>query len=124
MRVAAKMIAFTILLAIAAPGVVHSQQLPTVTIQDFEFRPGTLRVKIPAAGTGQQVRWVNNGPATHTVTADRGTFNAGPLARGGGFSFTFTSAGTFDYHCDIHSTMKGQVVVEVEPAPRETDDGY
>jgi plastocyanin len=30
---------------------------------------------------------------------------------GGTFSFTFTKAGTFTYHCNFHPSMHGTIVV-------------
>ena len=42
MRTAATVVALTVLLALAAPRVVHSQQPLSVAIQNFEFRPVTL----------------------------------------------------------------------------------
>ena len=124
MRTTAMVVALTALLALAAPRVVHSQQPPTVAIQNFEFRPVTVRVAIRSGETRQEVRWVNNGSVAHTVTADRGAFNSRPLAPGDTFSFAFTAAGTFDYHCEIHPTMKGQVVIEVESSKDSGGDGY
>ncbi len=126
MRAAIGVVALTVLLALAAPVTVHSQQPPTVAIQNFEFRPATLRVTIRSGETRQEIRWVNNGSVAHTVTADRGVFNSGQLAPGATFSVAFTAAGSFDYHCEIHSTMKGQIVVEVESS-RDSEpggDGY
>ena len=124
MRTAATVVALTVLLALAAPRVVHSQQPLSVAIQNFEFRPVTLRVTIRSGETRQEVRWVNNGSVAHTVTADRGAFNSRPLAPGDTFSFAFTAAGVFDYHCEIHPTMKGQVVTEVESSKDSGGDGY
>jgi len=124
MRTAATVVALTVLLALAAPRVVHSQQPLSVTIQNFEFRPATLRVTIRSGETRQEVRWVNNGSVAHTVTADRGAFNSRQLAPGDTFSFAFTAAGTIDYHCEIHPTMKGQIVIEVEGSRDPGGDGY
>src|SRR3970040_294202 len=124
MRTAATVVALTVLLALAAPRVVHSQQPLSVTIQNFEVRPATLRVTIRSGETRQEVRWVNNGSVAHTVTADRGAFNSRQLAPGDTFSFAFTAAGTIDYHCEIHPTMKGQIVIEVEGSRDPGGDGY
>ena len=43
--------------------------------------------------------------------ADYGAFDSGNLAGGKSFSFAFDQAGTFAYHCKIHRTMTGTVVV-------------
>ena len=47
----------------------------------------------------------------HTVTADSGLFGGGSLAPGAAFSHTFRAAGTFRYHCSIHTYMTGTITV-------------
>src|SRR5439155_18337280 len=70
---------------------------------------------------GDTVRWTNNeGSAIfHTSTADNGTWDSKVLANGQSFSFTFTVAGTFAYHCAVHPSMRGSVTVvgPATPAP-------
>jgi plastocyanin len=77
-----------------------------VRIADFAFAPDESDVKV-----GDSVKWTNGDGATHTVTADAGAFDSGNLAGGKSFSFTFDQAGTFAYHCKIHQSMTGTVVV-------------
>lgn len=78
-----------------------------VTISGFAFSPASITVPV-----GTKVTWTNQDSTTHTVTADDGkTFDSGNLANGATFSFTFTTAGTFAYHCAIHSSMKATVIV-------------
>jgi amicyanin len=78
-----------------------------VTIKDFEFTPSTLTIKV-----GDAVTWTNNGPSTHTVTADDGSFESGNLSKGKTFSHTFNAAGTFSYHCGPHPFMTAKVIVQ------------
>lgn len=78
----------------------------------FAFSPATITIKV-----GTTVTWTNNTSAPHTVTSDDGTtFDSGasnPIsANGGTYSFTFTKAGTFTYHCQIHPFMKATVIVQ------------
>ena len=75
-----------------------------VTIKDLAFTPATTSVP-----TGSKVTWTNNDTTAHTVTFDDG--DGGNLAPGATFDQTFTTAGTFEYHCTIHSQMKGTVTV-------------
>ena len=82
-------------------------QETSVTIKDFEFTPATVTIKV-----GGTVTWTNNGPTTHSVTADDGSFDSGNLSQGKTFSHTFQTAGTFSYHCSPHPFMKANVVVE------------
>jgi len=76
-------------------------------IIDFGFTPATLTVK-----PGTTVTWTNTGSASHTVTADDGSFASGTLAGGATFSQTFAKAGTYAYHCSIHHSMVATVVVQ------------
>ncbi|HEY2916191.1 MAG TPA: cupredoxin family copper-binding protein [Candidatus Limnocylindrales bacterium] len=77
-----------------------------VAIVDFAFNPTTITVK-----AGDTVTWTNTGSTAHTVTADDGSFDSGNLNGGATFNHTFATAGTFTYHCSIHSSMKATVTV-------------
>lgn len=78
----------------------------TIDIANMSF-PASTTVK-----EGTKVNWVNKDSFTHTVTSDDGTtFNSGNLAGGATFSFTPTAAGSFAYHCNIHSNMHGTLIV-------------
>jgi plastocyanin len=78
-----------------------------VTLSNFAFAPAMITVKV-----GDSVTWTNKDSTTHTVTADDKSFASGDLANGATFSFTFAKAGTFPYHCSIHPSMTGTVVVQ------------
>ena len=77
-----------------------------VSIGSASFSPSSITVK-----TGTTVTWSNSVYELHTVTADDGSFNSGDLDYNKTFSRTFNQAGTFAYHCNHHSGMKGSVVV-------------
>jgi plastocyanin len=77
-----------------------------VWIQSMAFNPSVITV---AAGT--TIKWTNKEAITHTVTSKTDLFDSGPIGSNGTFSFTFPSAGTFDYHCTIHPSMVASVVV-------------
>lgn len=82
----------------------------SVTIADFNFSPSTIKVK-----AGDTVTWTNQDTTSHTVTADVKSSDApdGPqIAKGETYSFTFKKAGTYTYHCSIHPSMRGTVIVE------------
>jgi plastocyanin len=79
---------------------------PAVTIADFSFSPATTTVHV-----GDTVTWTNNGPSSHTATAQDGSFNTGVLQKGAGASHTFGRSGTFSYFCQIHPFMHGTIVV-------------
>ena len=73
------------------------------------FAPATVSVKV-----GDTVKWAFKDANPHTVTADDNSFTspASGLANGQSFSHTFTSAGSFPYHCAIHPQMKATVIVQ------------
>jgi plastocyanin len=79
-----------------------------VYLQGMAFSPVTLSV---TAGT--TVTWTNKDAMTHTVTSDTGLFDSGNVAANGTYSYTFSTAGTYAYHCSIHPSMKASVVVTV-----------
>jgi len=79
----------------------------SVTISGFAFEPQTLTV---SAGT--QVTWTNNDQAPHTVVSNDRLFESPSLSRGATWSRIFNTAGTFDYHCSLHPSMTGRIVVE------------
>lgn len=60
---------------------------------------------------GATVAWVNNDSVTHTATSS-GNFNTGNISPGSTSSVvTFSSAGTYNYNCSIHTSMTGQIIV-------------
>jgi hypothetical protein len=93
------------------PGTVSrptSNPLPpgTVLVQDVAFTPSEV-----AVAAGGEVTWtVSDGGLKHTITADDGSFDAGEISAGE-FKHAFPTAGRFPYHCNVHSRMKGTVVV-------------
>ncbi len=76
------------------------------TIKNFAFSPEPIQAKV-----GDVVAWTNNDSTTHTVTLDDGSCDGGHAAPGATVALTFGKAGTYTYHCAIHSSMKGTVVV-------------
>jgi plastocyanin len=78
-----------------------------VAMKSLAFDPESVTIK-----AGESVTWTNQDSASHTVVGDNGEFQSGDLAKGAGFTFTFDKAGTYTYHCSIHPSMKGTVVVQ------------
>jgi plastocyanin len=77
----------------------------TVSIVNFAFKPGTLTVK-----RGARVAFANTSNAAHTATRG-GSFDTKRIAPGKTKTVQFNRRGTFAYHCKIHPSMKGKVVV-------------
>ena len=74
----------------------------------LSFSPAKIVVII---GVNNTVTFINKDTATHTVTATDSSFNSGDINAGQSWTYTFSTAGTFDYYCIYHSWMKGTVVV-------------
>lgn len=79
----------------------------SVSIVNMAFSPVTLTVT-----AGSTITWTNNDNMTHTVTADDNSFDSGNIAMGSKYSKTFSTAGTYTYHCTIHPNMKGTIIVK------------
>ena len=77
-----------------------------VSIKGFAFNPGDVTV-----AKGTKVTWTNNDSATHRIKSGDGSFDSQDLKNGDTFEHTFDTAGTFDYICGIHPSMKGKITV-------------
>lgn len=81
----------------------------SVEIKDYAYAPVSITVKV-----GTKVTWTNQDSVRHDVVDDNNDSN-GPssnlLAKDESYSFTFTKAGTYKYHCTPHPYMKGTVIV-------------
>ena len=76
-----------------------------VLIQGYAFTPGSITV---TANT--TITWTNKDGVPHTVTSDSGAFDSGTINTNGTYSHTFTSAGTYHYHCTVHPAMTATVI--------------
>ena len=97
-----------ILGAMLALGAVAAQDATNViTIDNFTFAPKELTVAV-----GTTVKWVNHDDIPHLVVEKKTTFRSKALDTDDSYSYTFASAGTFDYFCGLHPHMVGQVIVK------------
>ncbi|HUX84491.1 MAG TPA: plastocyanin/azurin family copper-binding protein, partial [Chitinophagaceae bacterium] len=78
-----------------------------VNIAGFAFSSASLTVP-----SGTSVTWKNMDNVNHTVTANDGSFDSGDIVPGATFSHTFSSVGSFSYHCKHHTYMTGTVTVQ------------
>jgi plastocyanin len=76
-----------------------------VDVVNFAFTPATLRI-----AKGDKVSFANTSAATHTATRD-GAFDTGLIKPGKSASIRFKQKGSFPYHCLIHPSMRGKIVV-------------
>jgi plastocyanin len=83
---------------------VSAQKTVDVSIKDNAFNPSTVQIS-----KGDTVRWTDMDSADHTVKGS--TFNSDLIHKGKSYEFKFNTAGTFNYVCSIHPSMKGTVKV-------------
>jgi plastocyanin len=77
-----------------------------VLVKSVAFNPREVRVKV-----GQPVTWrIDDGGLEHSVTADDNSFDSGRKSSGT-YERTFSVAGNVNYHCTVHSRMRGTVIV-------------
>jgi plastocyanin len=88
------------------PPVTHSAHYHNISIQNFAFVPATDTVAV-----GDTILWTNNDGTAHTVTSDTGSELGGQLGSSQTYQHIFATAGEFLYHCTIHTTMHGLVIV-------------
>jgi len=72
------------------------------------FKPASITVVI---GKNNTVTFTNDDTTIHTVTANDGSFDSGNIMPGASWTYTFTSTGTFGYHCIYHHWMTGTITV-------------
>ncbi|WP_079052322.1 cupredoxin domain-containing protein [Streptomyces regalis] len=80
-----------------------------VAMSRYAFSPATLTVT-----AGSTVTWTNQDTAPHDVrtTSAPAAFHSPMLNKGGSWSFTFTTPGTYAYYCTVHPNMTARIVVE------------
>jgi len=85
----------------------------TVFIQNLAFNPASITIP-----KGTTVAWVNQDSADHVIINDaQGSieqgelFTSNSLSKGVSFLYKFDTPGTYPYHCSIHPSMTGTVIV-------------
>lgn len=101
MLLAAALLAATI--PSAAPAATAGQ---TVHIRDDAFNPASLTVR-----AGESVTFINDDDDAHTATADDGAWDSEGLNQGQKWTHAFAKAGKITYHCTVHPTMHGAIIV-------------
>lgn len=109
--------ALGVLLSISLPGAASAQKTKpkpvthTVTIDAVSNKPAKLSIAL-----GDSVVWVNRDLIPHTATSsakkEKGGFDSGVIAPGKSWKYTPKAAGTFDYICSFHPTMKGTLTIK------------
>ena len=91
-----------------------------VSIEGFAFVPDSVSVHV-----GDTVRWTNKDAGTAHTSTGVGTgvaqWNSGNLSTNATFQRVFSDVGSFNYRCNIHTSMTAKVNVAgattIQPAP-------
>ena len=89
--------------------VAEAEPGPTVTMEQSRYAPDTVEI-----APGTEVTFENLDPFAHTVTSAEGStleFDSGDLGQDETYVQTFDEAGTYGYFCEIHPTMRAEIVV-------------
>lgn len=81
----------------------------SVGLKDSRFDPKDIEIS-----AGDTVTFTNNDPFDHTVTSAADSaieYNSGEIGQDATFEQTFDTAGTYDFFCLIHPTMRGAITV-------------
>lgn len=78
--------------------------------EKYSFSPATLTIT-----KGTKVMWTNASDVPHTImpdTANAFTASSSNIEENQTYALVFNTAGTYPYHCGIHSYMKATIIVE------------
>ena len=93
--------------AMLAFAAVAAQDANVVTIDNFTFGPKELTVAV-----GTTIKFVNHDDIPHTVVDKKLSFRSKALDTDDAYSYTFATAGSFDYFCSLHPHMVGKIIVK------------
>jgi plastocyanin len=112
-RVATALAVAVFAVATALPAASAHVAETEVKIDNFAFAPQRVVVK-----AGTTVIWINDDDIPHTVASSAKLFKSNALDTKDKFSFTFTTAGAYEYFCSLHPHMTGTIVVEAATGSR------
>src|SRR6266436_786470 len=91
---------------------VLASNVTNVSIGDFFFSPAAVTINV-----NDQVKWTWIGSIGHTTTSDTGLWDSGVKGNGSTFVNTYTTAGSFPYHCTVHPFMTAAITVQAANVP-------
>ncbi len=89
-----------------APQVV-AQGAATVSIASFKFNPETVTAAPNAA-----ITWTNTDGAPHQIVVAAKNLKTPVINKGQSEQLKIADAGSYDYICGIHPSMKGKIVIK------------
>lgn len=84
----------------------------TVSAVGGRYSDGEIVLTVGAA-----VAFENDDRVPHTFTADDGRFDSRVVEPGKRYGVTLDRPGTVAFHCEIHPTMRGTIVVNAPTGP-------
>ena len=82
-------------------------------LADKAYQPNPVNIKV-----GNAIVWINHDSAVHTVTegnpannVPQNGFDSGLIIQGRTFRHSFDKQAVVEYHCSLHPTMLGKIVV-------------
>jgi plastocyanin len=73
----------------------------------FAWSPAEITAKV-----GDVITWTNGDSVGHRVATDDGSCRMASNIRGGGSrSLRFTTAGEYAFHCTVHPSMTGTLII-------------
>lgn len=100
------------------PNVASDSSSPTsqpteITDKRFDIKSSAFTPISLTVGVGEVIMVNNNDTVGHSLTADDGSFDTGVLQAGETKTFVApTKAGEYTFHCTLHPTMQGVLVVK------------
>ncbi|MFM9968852.1 MAG: cytochrome P460 family protein [Burkholderiales bacterium] len=83
--------------------------ISSIAIRGFAFGPEKLRVQ-----AGQSITWTNADDTPHQVSVVGRSERSGLMLKGQSATMKFDAAGSLDYICGLHPTMKGTIEVTAQ----------
>jgi len=111
----AAVLALTGLALLPAAPAARAAATHRIAMSGYAFSPRSMTVT-----AGDTVVWTNDDTAPHDVKTTSGpvTVHSPMLSKGGTWSHTFTTPGTYAYVCTVHPDMTAQLIVK--PAATRT----
>jgi plastocyanin len=78
-----------------------------IVMKGFQFEPKEATVKV-----GQSVTWRNEDSAKHDAFSEESGLDTADIGQNGTTTFQPDKAGTINYICSIHPSMKATLIVE------------
>ena len=87
----------------------HAPREKQIVIDSFTFDPPEVTIPV-----GTRINWFNRDDVPHTATstAKPRVFDSASLDTDQKYSFTFASAGVYEYICAVHTKTTGRITVK------------